>query len=392
MKQICFLAVLFFSFFAFAQTPAISGNARHKMAIFTPLYLDQAFDATGDYLYSGKNFPKSSIQGLEFYHGASMAIDSLNSLNAQLDIYIYDSKSSKESLEQQFSKCATDGVELILANGSLTDISTLARLGADKKITVLNATVPNDANTTDNPYFVVLNPTIQTQLEGLYNYIKTNYAGKQITVITRKMSVENYIRSVIETLNKHYNNAVNIQFREVNDDIALKALGTTTQPTQAGLYMIGSLDTEFSSNVLKQFSANSKNFSQLTVIGMPTLENINLTKPEYKGMEIIYSTPFYNARSDAASKAITNYYSKKMYARPSDLVFRAYGLTYRFGNLLNRYGKDLNKNLATKEFRTFFDFDIQPVYSGGKLGHYENKKLYYLNYFNGTLKGVNKAR
>lgn len=78
-----------------------------------------------------------------------------------------------------------------------------------------------------------------------------------------------------------------------------------------------------------------------------------------------------------------------MYARPSDLVFRAYGLTYRFGNLLNKYGKDLGKKLEGTEYRTFFDLDIKPDYQNGKISHYENKKLYYLSYLNGTLKAVN---
>lgn len=387
-KTLLSLLTLFVVFSVFAQ-PVVTGGSRHKMAIFTPLYIDEAFDNVGSYRYSGKSFPKSSINGLEFYHGAALAIDSLNSLNIPLDVYVYDSKSTRETLEQQFSKCAADGVELIIANCSLADLTTLARLGADKKITVLNATVPNDANATNNPYFVVLNPTIQTQLEGLYNYMKKNYAGRQVTVITRKTSSDPYIRSVLETLNKFYKDSVKIRFQEVNDDVALKALGTTTQPSQAGLYVVGSLDTEFGSKVLKQLAANIKNFASLTVIGMPTWENIGLGKAEYKGVEIIYSTPFFNPKTDATSRSITAYYSKKMYASPSDLVFRGYGLTYRFGHLLNRYGKDINKKLAGAEYRTFFDMDIQPDYLNGKISHYENKKLYYLKYLNGTLKAVN---
>ncbi|GAB3424268.1 hypothetical protein GCM10027516_24490 [Niabella aquatica] len=359
------------------------------MAIFTPLYIDKAFDNAGTYQYSGKNFPRQSISGLEFYHGAALAIDSLNKLGLFLDVYIYDSKSERETLEQQFSKCAADGVTLVIANCSLAELTLMARLGADKKITVINATVPNDANTTANPYFVVINPTIQTQLEGLYNYMKAHYTGREVTVITRKQTSEKYIRSVIETLNKHYKDSVKIVFREVNDEIALNALGTTTQPSQTGLYLVGSLDTEFGSKVLKQFATSSKNYASLTVIGMPTWENINLTKPEYKGVEIIYSTPFYYPQSDAAGRSLTSYYSKKMYARPSDLVFRAYGLTYRFGNLLNKYGKDINKKLGESEYRTFFDLDIKPDYQNGTISHYENKKLYYLSYLNGALKTVN---
>lgn len=387
MKRLCLLFAVLWSFFMPAQGQQ-DNAVRHKMAIFTPLYIDQAFDNAGSYRYSGKSFPKQSITGLEFYHGAALAIDSLNKMNIPLDVYVYDSKSERETLEQQFSKCAADGVELIIANCSITELTTLARLGADKKITVLNATVPNNANTTDNPYFVVLNPTIQTQLEELYDYMKQKYAGRQVTVITRKQSSENYIRSVIETLNKYYKDSVKISFREVNDEIALKALGTTTQPTQTGIFLVGSLDTEFGSKILKQFSANSKNYGALTLIGMPTWENLPLSKPEYKGMEIIYSTPFYSSKTDGISRSILNYYSKKMFAAPSDLVYRAYGLTYKFGNLLNRYGKDINKNLASKEYKGLYELDIQPDYLNGKISHYENRKLYYLKYFDGALAGV----
>lgn len=388
MKKIYIFFLISFLSVAIAAQAQVSGT-RNKMAIFTPLYLDNAFDAAGSYRFNSKSFPKNSIAGLEFYHGASMAMDTLNKLNIPLDIFVYDSKSTSESLEQQFSKCAADGVSLIIANCSVSELVTLARLGADKKITVINATVPNDANTKENPYFVVLNSTIETQIEGMYNYLKTSYTSRDISIITRRTSAENYIRSVFETLNKHHNNSLRLKFVELNDDVALQALGTTAQTSQSAVYVVASLDTDFGSKILKQLSSVSKNYTSLTAIGMPTWENISLAKADYKGVEIIYSTPFYNPRTDVASRTINGYYTKKMYARPSDLVFRGYGLTYKYGRLLNEYGKDMNKNLSSKQFKTFYDFDVKPVYINNKLGYYENKKLYYLKYFNGVLKAVN---
>ncbi|GAB3016304.1 hypothetical protein GCM10027051_20750 [Niabella terrae] len=365
------------------------------MAVFTPLYLDQAFDAgSGNYLYSGKNFPRQSISGLEFYHGVSVATDSLNSLNLPLDIYIYDSKSARESLEQQFSKCAADGVELVIANCSAAELAKLARLGADKKIMVINANVPNDGNAKNNPYFVVLNSTLQTQVEGLYDHLVKYYTGKPINLITRNQSSEKYIRSMFETLNKYHKNALHLNIKEVNDDVALNALGyappvtVANQPLPTAVYIVGSLDTEFGDKVLTRLASVNKDYSKLTIIGMPTWENINLSKTAYKGPEIVYSTPFYNARSDAASRQIQTYYSKKMYARPSDLVFRGYAFTYRFGRLLSRYGKDLVRHLDSKEYRTLFDFDIKPAYSENKLAYYENKKLYFVKYQNGAVTSV----
>src|ERR1700722_510641 len=65
-----------------AVKPAADSNARHSVAIFLPLYLDSAFDATGNYRYD-KNFPKFINPGLEFYEGAQLALDSLEAEDAR---------------------------------------------------------------------------------------------------------------------------------------------------------------------------------------------------------------------------------------------------------------------------------------------------------------------
>ncbi|HEY8971191.1 MAG TPA: hypothetical protein VIM64_18935, partial [Puia sp.] len=51
-------------------------TGRHKLAIFLPLYLDSAFDASNNYRYD-KSFPKFINPGLEFYEGVQLALDSL---------------------------------------------------------------------------------------------------------------------------------------------------------------------------------------------------------------------------------------------------------------------------------------------------------------------------
>ncbi len=68
-------------------------TGRHSVAIFAPLYLDSAFDATGNYRYD-KTFPKFINPGLEFYEGVQLALDSLQKEKALLDARIYDTRST----------------------------------------------------------------------------------------------------------------------------------------------------------------------------------------------------------------------------------------------------------------------------------------------------------
>jgi hypothetical protein len=79
-----------------------------------------------------------------------------------------------------------------------------------------------------------------------------------------------------------------------------------------------------------------------------------------------------------------------MFARPSDMVFRGYEVTFKYAKLLLQYGKDIASNLANKYAKVFTDFDIQPILNKQNmtLDYFENKKLYFLKWQDGALKGV----
>ena len=126
---------------------------------------------------------------------------------------------------------------------------------------------------------------------------------------------------------------------------------------------------------------------------MPTLDNLekDLSKQEYKGPEIIYGHPFYNSKADRVSTQINNYFTTKMYARPSDMVFRGYEVMWKYSKLLTQFKSDLSSNLSNKSNKVFTDFDIQPVLNKKTMTmeYFENKKLYFLKLQDGVIRGVN---
>jgi hypothetical protein len=121
---------------------------------------------------------------------------------------------------------------------------------------------------------------------------------------------------------------------------------------------------------------------------MPTWDNIkDFDKPEYGGIEIIYSTPFYNAKVDKVSRRITSWFNRVMFMRPSDMVFRGYETTWRYAKMLLQHDKDIASNLSAKQPILFTDFDIQPVLNKQTmtLDYFENKKLYFLKWKDGVI-------
>ena len=390
MKKNSFLLVLLMitAHSLFGQTPP---PAKHKIAIFAPLYLDSAFDASDEYRYAKNVLPKFINPGLEFYEGAQLALDSLNKENAQLEVYIYDTKSSTESLSQQLGYLDEDSIELIIAHCSSSEVKTFAEAGLKRGIPVINANLPNEGGTTANPYFVVLNPTLRTQCEGIYKHLQKYYSLEEIVVFRKKGQLEDRIKSYFEDFGKN-TVAVPLKFKyvELTDSFTVNQLRPYLDTANLTMCIAGSLDENFGKRLVMQLAALKKQKYQATVVGMPTWDGIAFSKPEYKGIEIIFSTPFYNPKIDKVSQSITSRFNKIMYARPSDMVFRGYEVVFRFGRMLLQHGADISSNLSSKYSKVFTDFDIQPVLSKQNmtLDYFENKKLYFLKWQDGVLKGV----
>jgi len=389
--QYFILSAIFCCLLQTTKVVAQTNEPRHKIAIFVPLYLDSAFDYNDEYRYSKNVFPKFINPGLEFYEGAQLALDSLNKEKAQLEVFVFDTKSIKETLTQQLNNADMEGIELIIANCSSAEVKIFAEAGLRKNIPVINVNLPNDGGAVANPFFVVLNPTLRTQCEGIYKHLQKYYSLDPIIIFRKKGQLEDRIKTYFDDFGKSTAAVpLKIKYVELTDSFTVNQLKPFLDTTNQTMCIAGSLDENFGKKLTQQLAALHKQKYLATVMGMPTWDGIAFNKPEYKGIEIIYSTPFYNAKTDKASQSITRQFNKTLFARPSDMVFRGYEVTFRFARMLLQYGRDISSNLANKSTKVFTDFDIQPVLSKQNmtLDYFENKKLYFLKWQDGTLKGI----
>lgn len=364
---------------------------RQKIAIFTPLYLDSAFNDTAGYRYAKNVFPKFINPGLEFYEGVQLALDSLNKEYVPLEIFVYDTRSATETLAEQLSKAEKDSVGLIIAHCGSSEIKTFADAGLKTNTPVINVNMPNDGGVTANPFYVMLNPTLRTQCEGIYRHIQKYYSLNPIVVFRKKGQLEDRIKNYFEEIGKYTRSVpLTLKWVELNDSFTLNQLRQHLDTSEQTLCISGSLDENFGKRLVQQLAALNKQNYLSAVMGMPTWDDIPFNKTEYKGIEIIYSTPFYNAKMDKISTGINNYFNKFMFARPSDMVFRGYEVTWKYAKLLVQYRNDLSSNLSNKQYRVFTDYDIQPVLSKQNmtLDYFENKKLYFLKWEDGVVKAV----
>lgn len=380
--------------FAYCLLPigSFAQVSKHRIAIFAPLFLDSAFDTNNNYRY-GLNFPKYINPGIEFYEGVQLALDTLAKENQPLEVFVFDTRSAAKNIQQQLAEAGKDSVQMIIACNAVHEIQPFAYAAQKMKIPFINVNLPNDGGVFDNPYFVMLNPTLKTHGESIYRYLQKHHALDEIIVFRKKGSVEDKIQHYFSDFGKHTLSVrLRMSFTDLTDSFTLADLTEKLDSNRNSVCISGSLDENFGQRLALNLAAIRKSYPVI-LVGMPTFDNLGkeFSKPEYKGLSIIYSTPFYSAGTDKVSQSINNHFTAKMFARPSDMVMRGYEATWRFTKLLLQYKSDIASHLTRKEFNVFREFDIQPVFSrqNMSLDYYENKKIFFIRWLNGLMNEAN---
>jgi ABC-type branched-subunit amino acid transport system substrate-binding protein len=383
LQKIIFSHCLLFLTYCLQSLPANAQADRQKIAIFTPLYLDSAFDATGKFKYE-KTGAKMSTPGLDFYYGVQLALDSLKKRNASLDVYIYDTK-ARPGINQQLAKTEIEDVDLIIAQSNSDETRTLALAAQQKKVPFVSATLPNDAGIFNNPYYVVLNSTLQSHIEAIYHFLQKYHSLDRIVVFTKDGTQEERIKNYFDEFVKTTVTAkLPIRFVDIGNNFNSQTLAAQLDSSKRTICIAGSMDESFANRLVQSLAGLNKNYP-IRLFGMPTWENLNFSK--INDLEIIYTTPFFYDKNTAIESHLTKTYTATMSSKPSDFFYRGYETTLRFALLLLDTKKDIASNLSRKGNTVLTQFDIQPVFkdkSTMTLDYFENKHLYFIKAFGGV--------
>ncbi len=382
----------FFIFFinVSVHSQNIPDSQNHHIAVFLPLYLDSAFNASNNYRFD-QSFPKFLNPGLEFYEGMQLALDTLKNQSIHLDVHIYDTRSAHDPVSQVLQSSDFQNTELIIGHVNPNESRLIANAALQKHIPFINVNLPNNSAVVNNPELVLLNSTLKTHCEAIYRFLQKNYATSSIIYFYQKNAMSNDLKNYFAEIEKNTKSvSLNLRFVLLNDPINKNQLLAFLDSSKQNIFIAGSVNENFSKNLCAQLAILNKLYP-MTIIGMPTWDDIDFTNPDYKGLEIYYTTPFYNNPNDTLVKYIQQYFKTRFYSRPSNMVFRGYEIMYRFAKLLELHGNETLVNISDKKYKVFNDFDIEPVFlnkQNTSPDYLENKKLYFIKKSDGIISSV----
>jgi hypothetical protein len=354
------------------SVPAI--QERKTIVVFIPLEIDAAFNGP-DYILGNNNLPKTMLPGLDFYNGVLMAVDSLKKTTTLLDIRIIDTKQKNNSLATLLADSSIQNTALIIsAVTNKADTKLIADFALARKTQMISAIFPNDAGITNNSFFTVLNPTLKTQCEAIYNYIQANFSKNTILYLKKKGPTEDFIKNIIVERNSQSSKSfLNI---EVEDSVVFSDLEPYLDSTKQNVLLCGSLKESFGTALVKILNENPA--YKATVIGMPTWDGDKSI--HVPNVEIIYASPYYFNGNEKLLKQLTAVYKVKYLGRPSDQFFKGYETMLYFTNAL-----------FSKQAPVFNSINLMPVYNTSiksQIDYQENKNLYFFRKQNGQIKSA----
>lgn len=365
-------------------------SRKKQIALFLPLYLDSAFDGQMNYLHR-ESFPKYFNPGLEFYEGISFALDSLEAEGIALDVHVFDTRSAASSVPALIRGGKLDQMDLLIGQVNVNEAKLLATTAARLQIPFVNATLPNAAGTTNNPQYIILNSTLQAHFVAIYRYLQKNFPLAPLVVFRRRGAQEDLVRNFLDQISAQTASIpLKIKYVTLDPVFTAKDLEPHLDADRQTVCIAGSLDVAFGEALTREL-ANLKSGYPSIVMGMPTWwEATDFSRPEFRDMEVIFTTTFYLSPADSLAMRITRAFKTKFYSRPTEMFYRGYETMYRFAHLLLSHGRNLSYGLSDRRHQLFTAYDLQPVMDARTttIKYFENKKIYFVRKLNGEVTQV----
>lgn len=366
----------------------------YNVALFTPLSVDQVLSDTGFSVNNQSPLPPGTVAGLEFYEGAMLAMDSLRQDGIPIHLSVYDTKSRSRPLNRLLSSGQLDSTHLILGSVNSTELKEISAFAKQKKINFISVTYPNDGGIQDNPFLTILNTTLRVHCNAIQDFAQRKFSNKHVVVIYQNNSQEKqnlaYLQEAYTAMTYSGKSALH-PFEWTNSTTA-KDLSAHLDKDKNNVIILTALYPQVSLSIIGQLIELTQSY-RISVVGMPTLDGLaDLRKSQYKGIDIFYSTPYpyLHATDNPAITSMMWHFFNKYHSRPSDMALKGYESLFYFGKLLHKDGMYFNADLNDPAGRLLTQFQIQPIYRGGKdtktpPDYFENTRLYFMRVRDGKV-------
>ncbi|MDE5688789.1 MAG: LysM peptidoglycan-binding domain-containing protein [Paramuribaculum sp.] len=375
-----------------AATPFVPAESRNELAgavnsadsadetEYAPATIDIAL--TLPLMLSMNEQPRQAQLYTEFYKGFLVGVDSMRRCGSPINLQVYDTSGSSDTLRSILSNPALKAAKVIIAPDNEAQLAMLGEYGAANGIDVLNLFVVKDMSYLTNPHLMQGNIPHSAMYSKAIEGMLTRFGTYTPVILSRVDGPDDkaeYISALKRTLSARGVSYKEIVYESSLKDADLDSLDVTgmyafipESGKQAELNRVLPAIIKFKNRTTQADPVRVFGYPEWTTFRGETLLNM------HKVNTIVYSR-FFTVPEDPAVKAVENKY-RDWYGVPMANFVPRQGLfgydTAMF--LINalRSG-NAGSELPAKWFGVQNGFDFIRVGQGGGL---VNDELYFINY------------
>lgn len=352
---------------------------KYRIDILAPLYLSELVK---DNKVVTNKLPDKVLTSLKFYEGMSIAVDTLKKSGYKFDIYVYDVADELESVNTLVNTNAMQGSDLIIGILSSNDFPRIANHVKKNDVNFVSALSPSNHDIDNNPYFTMLQPSLETHCERIEEFIYTKNGNvKPVLLFRTGVNVDNMALSNFIT-----NNALEFQKVSCDNMPAREQLAPLFSSTGKNTLLVPIINYSYAENLLMNISQWFPDY-EFEVWGMPSWGEMPALKRSdaFPNIAVYFTSPFYFDQTTASGLWLANAYKAKYGGRADNMVFRGYETMIWYAYLLKKYGNVFNEHLWDSGSAPYTRFDIKPVKDdNGRIKYNENRNLYLYRYQGGS--------
>lgn len=356
------------------QYPPTVMKDRYRVDLLAPFYLGELVQ---DNKVKGK-LPDKVMASLKFYEGVTLAVDTLKKMGYRFDVYVYDVADELENPATLVNTDAFKGSDLVLGVLSSGDFPMVSKYANRNNINFVSALSPSSQGVTDNPYFTMLQPTLETHCQAIEAFIYKKHGNISPLMMYRtSVSVD---KNAMGYFTK--DNAIEYKLLTV-DEMPTKVM---IQPylfkERKNVVVMPILSDAYAEQLIVKLYEWFPEY-EFEVWGMPSWDNMPSLKRSdaYPNVAVYFTNPFYFDQNTPAGQNVLRAYRSKYGGKADNMVFRGYETMFWYAYLLKKYGTIFNINLWDNGGAIFTKYDIKPALDAEKKIMYnENKHLYLFRY------------
>jgi len=352
---------------------------------------------------------ESSLPAIQFYEGAKIALDELSNEGVSLSVSIMDTKRSETNTDYLLERGDVQNAHLIIGPYSKKPLMKVAEFAKKNKKILVSPTNTSSTVTSNNPYYIQANPSLQSHCEAIMEHALKNHEPEEIVLVVRNKSAETSRLKYFQDANKVFQgNAYAPKLKEFIIDAASAGqfeeidLTPYMENKQKVVYIIPSYSNEnFISSFLRQVAV-AKGYVpgiEVVVYGMPRWMTYERVSYDYfENLKVHLSNANYADRDEFDTKEFRRQFYERYATLPTEKAFAGYDMVKYFGLQLKKNGLKLKDKIELEPYdglSTKYSFEKNVSAESvsnenlSKVNYIENKHVNILKFENYTFKVAN---